>query len=62
MKRVKYDTYAPCLNRMNCNECNFAQIPHGIAKCRQWYLLLIPRMKHTILDLADIFSENSFYF
>ena len=37
------------LNRMNCNKCNFAQIPHGIAKCRQWYLLLIPRMKHMIL-------------
>ena len=30
---------------VNGNECNFAQISHGIAKCSQGYLLLIPQMK-----------------
>ena len=32
------------LIRGNGNECNFAQMSHGIAKCRQVYLLLIPRI------------------
>ena len=35
--------------RVNGNECNFAQISHGIAKCRQGYLLLIPRIKVQII-------------
>ena len=44
------------LIRGNGNECNFAHIAHGIAKCSQGYLLL---MSHPLWRFAGVYKVSS---